>query len=196
MVRIKLAEEYLKQSKEALGSLDLKELNAIIDVLLEAYKKDKQVFIMGNGGSASLASHFACDLGKGTLQNPSDGKEKRFRVISLTDNSAVMTAYSNDLAYEHVFSQQLRNLLNEGDIVIGISASGNSKNVINAVCLAKKSNAVTIGLLGFGGGKLKDLVDFKILVDSYNYGIVEDTHSALQHIICFALKEKIKNQLS
>lgn len=191
MVRIELAEEYLKQSKEALGSLDLKELNSIINILLEAYKKDKQVFIMGNGGSAALASHFACDLGKGTLQNY-DGKEKRFRVISLADNSAVMTAYSNDLAYEHVFSQQLKNLLNEGDVVIGISASGNSKNIINAISMAKKSNSVTIGLLGFGGGKLKGLVDFKILVDSYNYGIVEDTHSALQHIICFALKEKIK----
>ena len=105
-----------------------------------------------------------------------------------------MTAYSNDLAYEHIFSQQLRNLLNHGDIVIGISASGNSKNVINAISLAKKSNAVTIGLLGFGGGKLKELVDFKLIVDSYNYGIVEDTHCALQHIICFALKEKIKKE--
>ena len=193
MVRIGLAEEYLKQSKEALSSLDLRDLNAIINILLEAYKKNKQVFIMGNGGSAALASHFACDLGKWTLQNPYDDREKRFRVISLADNSALMTAYSNDLAYEHVFSQQLKNLLNKGDIVIGISASGNSKNVINAISLAKKSNAVTIGLLGFGGGKLKGLVDLKILVNSYNYGIVEDSHSALQHIICFTLKEKIKN---
>ncbi len=147
---------------------------------------------MGNGGSASLASHFACDLSKGTLQNVHDDNEKRFRVISLTDNIALMTAYSNDLGYEHVFSQQLKNLVNEGDVVIGISASGNSKNVINAISLAKKSKAVSIGLLGFDGGKLKEIVDLKLWVNKDNYGIVEDVHSSLQHMICFAVKERVR----
>src|SRR3989338_5448665 len=156
------AEEYLNYFKKTLEYLDLKDLNDIINTLLKAYKEDKQIFIMGNGGSAVLASHFACDLGKGTLQNVYDDKEKRFRVISLTDNIALMTAYSNDLDYEHVFSQQLKNLVNANDVVIGISASGNSKNVINAIHLAKKNKAITIGLLGFDGGKLRDLVDFKI----------------------------------
>ena len=98
------AEEYLNYFKKTLEYLDLKDLNDIINTLLKAYKEDKQIFIMGNGGSAVLASHFACDLGKGTLQNVYDDKEKRFRVISLTDNIALMTAYSNDLDYEHVFS--------------------------------------------------------------------------------------------
>ena len=192
MVKIKLAEEYLNQFKENLESLDLVDLNNIIDSLLKAYTEDKQVFIMGNGGSAVLASHFACDLGKGTLQNVYDDDEKRFRVISLTDNIALMTAYSNDLDYEHVFSQQLKNLVNTADVVIGISSSGNSKNVINAINLAKKNKAITVGLLGFDGGKLKDIVDYKIIVKKIHYGVVEDIHSVLQHMICSIIREKLK----
>jgi len=187
------AEEYLNQFKKILESLNLEDLNNIIDSLLKAYRENKQVFVMGNGGSAVLASHFACDLGKGTLQNVYDDNEKRFRVISLTDNIALMTAYSNDLDYEHVFSQQLKNLVNTGDIVMGISASGNSKNVVNAINLAKKNKATTIALLGFDGGKLRDLVDFKIWVNNNNYGMVEDVHSALQHMICSIIREKIRN---
>ena len=187
------AEEYLNQFKKTLESLDLEDLNSIIDSLLKAYREDKQVFIMGNGGSAVLASHFACDLSKGTLNNVYNDKEKRFKIISLTDNVALMTAYSNDLGYEHVFSQQLKNLLNEDDIVIGISSSGNSSNIINAINLAKKNKAVTIGFMGFDGGKLKDIVDLKIWVNKNNYGMVEDIHSALQHMICSIIREKIRN---
>ena len=186
------AKDYLVQLKRAIDSADLSDFDDIISALLKAYKDNSQIFIMGNGGSASLASHFACDLSKGTLQNAHDDNEKRFRVISLTDNIALMTAYSNDLGYEHVFSQQLKNLVNEGDVVIGISASGNSKNVINAISLAKKSKAVSIGLLGFDGGKLKEIVDLKLWVNKDNYGIVEDVHSSLQHMICFAVKERVR----
>lgn len=187
-----MAKEYLEQFKNTLGSMDLKDLNNIIDNFLRAYKEGKQVFIMGNGGSAAIASHFACDLSKGTLQNVYDDEENRFRVISLTDNVALMTAYSNDLAYEYLFSQQLKNLVNPGDIVIGVSASGNSKNVINAINLAKKNKAVTIGLLGFDGGKLKDIVDFKIWVNKNDYGMVEDSHSALLHMICSIISDRLK----
>ena len=186
------AEKHIREFKNALDSLNMESLNKIIELLLTAYRENKQVFIMGNGGSAALASHFACDLSKGTLQNPYDEEEKRFRVISLTDNTPLMTAYSNDLNYEHVFSQQLKNLICQGDIVIAISSSGNSKNVINAVNLAKRNKAITIGFIGFGGGKLKEAADFEILVDSHNYGIVEDSHSAVNHIICSILKEKLK----
>jgi len=172
--------------------MDLNDLNSIIEHLLRVYKERKQVFIMGNGGSASTSSHFACDLSKGTLKNVYDDEEKGFRVISLTDNVALMTAYSNDLDYVHIFSQQLKNLVNEGDVVIGISASGNSQNVINAMNLARKNKAVTIGLLGFDGGKLKELVDFKIWVNKDNYGMVEDSHSALQHMICSIIGDRLK----
>lgn len=192
MINTELSKEYLGELIKALGSLNLEDFDAIVNILLKAYKENKQIFIMGNGGSAALASHFACDLGKGTLQNAYDDKEKRFKVISLADNTALMTAYSNDLSYEQVFSQQLKNLVNKDDIVIGISASGNSKNVINAIELAKKNKAITIGLLGFDGGKLKDIVDFKIWVNSHNYGIAEDIHLALQHMICFTIKERLK----
>ena len=145
---------------------------------------------MGNGGSASLASHFACDLGKGTLQNY-DSKEKRFRVISLTDNSAVMTAYSNDLAYEHVFSQQLRNLLNEGDIVIGISASGNSKNVLQAVKQAKKRGMFTIGLLGCNGGTIKGIVALPLVIPSQNTPRIQESHITIGHIICNLVEKEL-----
>lgn len=181
------------QLKTNLDFLDLKELDNIINLILKAYKENKQIFIMGNGGSAVLASHFACDLGKGTLQNVYDNKEKRFKVISLTDNVALLTAFSNDLDYKHVFSQQLTNLVNEGDVVIGISASGNSENVINAINLAKENKAVTIGFLGFDGGKLKRIVEHKVIVGSDNYGIVEDIHSVLQHMICSIVKEKLES---
>lgn len=192
VINTELAKKYLEELIKTLGSLNLKDFDGIVNILLKAYKENKQIFIMGNGGSAALASHFACDLGKGTLQNVHDDKEKRFRVISLADNTALMTAYSNDLNYEQVFSQQLKNLANAGDIVIGISASGNSKNVINAIELAKKNKVITIGLLGFDGGKLKDIVDFKIWVNIHNYGIVEDIHLALQHTICFTIKKRLK----
>ena len=193
MVKIDKVKEYLTKFMEALQSTDLSELDKIIGLLAEARKGDKQIFVMGNGGSATLASHFACDLGKGTLQDPYDENEKRFRVISLTDNAALMTAYSNDLAYEHVFSQQLKNLVREGDVVIGISSSGKSENIINAIKTAKDRKAKTIGLVGFDGGRLKDLVDFKVWVNKHDYGMVEDTHSILQHMICSILKERIKN---
>ena len=193
-IRIESAKKYLDQIKNSLDALSIEEINKIINVILQAYKNDKQIFIMGNGGSAVLASHFACDLGKGTLQNVYDEKEKRFRVISLTDNVAMMTAFSNDLGYEHIFSQQLNNLVNEGDVVIAISGSGNSKNVLDAVNLAKKNNAITVGFIGFDGGKLKDLVDFKIVVSSNHYGVIEDVHDILHHMIC-SIISSVKNSV-
>lgn len=194
-IKIKSAEEYLNQLKNNLEILDLKRIDRIVDTLLRAYKNNKQIFIMGNGGSAILASHFACDLRKETLQNIYANQEKKFKITSLTDNIALITAFSNDLGYEYIFSQQLNNLISEGDVVIGISASGNSKNIINAINLAKKNKAITIGFLGFDGGKLKDIVDFKILIKTDHYGIIEDIHSTLQHMICSILKEKIQKKI-
>lgn len=191
MNKTNFTEEYLGQFKEVLGSLDFGDFESIINILIKAYQENKQVFIIGNGGSASLASHFACDLGKGTVQNFSDDGEKRFKAISLTSNTALMTAYSNDMGYEHVFSQQLKNMIAEGDIVIAISASGNSENVVTAVNFAKKSKAITIGLIGFSGGKLKDIVDYKLWVNSNDYGIVESVHTVFEHMICSAIKERI-----
>ena len=149
---------------------------------------------MGDGGSASNASHFACDLGKGTLKRVYDGKEKRFRVISLTDNIVTITAFANDLSFEDIFVQQLHNLIDKGDVVIGISGSGNSPNVIKAIRYAQTCGAKTIGFLGFKtGGKLSKLVDYEITVQDNHYGRIEDIHLALGHLITDNLAE-LKNR--
>ncbi len=118
-------------------------------------------------------------------------QKKRFRAYSLTDNVATITAYGNDLNYEDIFVQQLRNLIQQGDILIAITGSGNSKNILKAIDLANEVGATTIGLLGFEGGKAKEMVDHKIIVKSNNYGIIEDLHLILEHMICQGLKTKI-----
>lgn len=173
---------YFDEIKKTIDKVSLKEVEEVIHVLHQAYKEDKQIFIMGNGGSASLASHFACDIGKGTLEKNYETK-KRFRVMSLTDNIATITAYANDLNYEEVFSQQLKNLVLPKDIVIAITGSGNSKNIIRGIEETLEMEGVTIGFTGFNGGRLKKIIDYNIHVPSRNYGIIEDTHTILTHII-------------
>lgn len=186
-------EKYFLEIKRSLESLDKTQIEKVIKILTNAYKNGKTVFILGNGGSASTASHLACDLGKGTLQRIYDNSEKRFRVISLTDNVAVMTAYANDLTFEDIFVQQLRNLIEKEDIVIAISGSGNSKNVIKAVEYSNRCGAKTIGFLGFkDGGKLGKIVHIAVKVNSMQYGPIEDVHSILGHTIS-ALIAKVKN---
>lgn len=175
---------YISELKRCLDKLDHKAVGKVIDILMEAYRNNKKVFIMGNGGAASNASHMACDLGKGTLQREYDENEPRFRVISLTDNVAIMTAFANDLSYEDIFLQQLRNLVEKDDVVIALSGSGNSINIIKAVEYAKKCQAKTIGFLGFKtGGKLAKIVDYAIIADSPFYGPSEDIQLILDHII-------------
>ncbi len=175
---------YFNELKRTIDNLDLKKICLATDILLEAYYKNKKIFILGNGGSASNASHMACDLGKGTLKRTYDNRERRFRVISLTDNVAVMTAFANDLSFNDIFLQQLRNLVEKDDVVIILSGSGNSKNIIKAVEYAKKRKAKTIGFLGFTrGGKLGKLVDCAIIAKSNHYGPCEDIQLILDHVI-------------
>lgn len=177
-------DEYLREITRCLSSLDKEKIELVIDVLVAAYKKDRKVFILGNGGAASTASHMACDLGKGTLQRVYDNTERRFRVISLTDNVAIMTAFANDLSFDDIFIQQLRNLVETDDVVIALSGSGNSRNVVKAVEYAKSCGAITIGILGFKtGGKLGRMVDYSIITDSNHYGPIEDIQSVINHII-------------
>jgi len=184
------SKNYFGQVKRAIDELDLEKIQKIAKKIYYVYKNDKQIFIMGNGGSASTASHFACDLGKGTLKNFYDDQEKRFKAISLTDNVATMMAFANDLCFEDIFVQQLKNLVNPGDIVIGISGSGNSANIIKAIEYAKRCGAKTIGFLGFKtGGKLHDLVDYEITVQDEHYGRSEDIHLMLVHLITDYLTE-------
>lgn len=180
----KFIEDYIAELMRCLQALDKEKIEEAIEMLMEAYKKGRKVFIMGNGGSASTASHMACDLGKGTLARVYDEGERRFKVYSLTDNVALMTAFANDLSFEEIFVQQLRNLVEAGDVVIALSGSGSSVNLIKAIRYAKKCKAKTIGFLGFKtGGKLGKLVDCAIIVDSKQYGPCEDIQLVLDHII-------------
>lgn len=179
---------YYKELHKVLEAVDHDALQRIAERLLEAYENDRSVFIFGNGGSASTASHMAADFSKGTLKNVYDSREKRFRVVSLTDNVAAMTAYANDLSYDDIFSQQLHNLVQPGDVVIGISGSGNTPNVIKALMHARQVGATTVGLLGFGsGGKAKEFCDLTIIAQSNNYGVIEDFHASVGHVLTTAL---------
>ena len=184
------ARNYLDSLKKNLDEIPLENVESITEILYQAYKENKQVFIMGNGGSASTASHFACDLGKGTII---EGKP-RFRVISLNDNISLITALSNDFGYDEVFREQLMNLVNQGDIVIAITGSGNSTNVLKAIDYARSRGAITIGFIGFDGGNLKERVDKEITVSSTNYGQVEDIHLTLEHLITQFFREKIDQE--
>lgn len=186
------AKEYIERLKEGLDKLDIETIEKIVDTLLIAMKNKKQIFIVGNGGSAATASHMACDLGKGTLKKMYDPTEERFRVISLTDNTPLLTALSNDVGYENVFSQQLNNLITRGDILIAISGSGNSENVIRAIKLAQDYKAIIIGILGADGGKIKELTDYSLIYGEKHYGRIEDAGSVLSHLICSWIKEKLK----
>lgn len=184
-------ENYIERLKEAVNKLDHQEIGKIVSLLLESRRLGQNVFIAGNGGSASTASHFACDLGKGTVKQYQDLEEVRFRAYSLTDNIATMTAYANDLSYEEVFAQQLKNLAKKGDLLIVITGSGNSKNILRLLEIAKKMQIITVGFLGFKGGEAAKLVDYRIVIQSEDYGIIEDLHLILEHSIC----DKIRKHL-
>ncbi len=154
-------------------------------LLEEAYLNGRRIFIMGNGGSAATASHFALDLAKNTIVPGAP----RLKAISLTDHVPLITAWSNDTAYEHIFEEQLANLIEPGDVVIAISASGNSLNLINALRLAEVSRAFTIGLLGAKGGKIKDMVDAYMLAPGQNIEQEEDAHMIVAHVITRHMRE-------
>lgn len=185
---------YFNKIKNILDDLPIDKIEKISEIILNAYRNDKQVFIMGNGGSAATASHFACDLGKGTTQGPIFRDKKRFKVISLNDNTSLVTALSNDCGYDSVFMEQLVNLVNKGDVVIALTASGNSQNILNAVKYAKEKGAITIAFTGFEGGKIKDIVDEHLITNSKEYGPVEDSHLILEHLICDYLRTRLKNE--
>ena len=180
-------EDYLRELKETFDKLPYSQIKKIKDILLQAYRENKKVFIMGNGGSATTASHFACDLAKGTAGK--DNSRKRFKAIALTDNVPLLTAWANDTAYENIFLEQLKNLLDTGDVVIALSGSGNSKNVLRAVEYANAQEAVTIGLTGFEGGKLKSMVKECLIVPSRRMEQIEDVHLILEHLLCFWLRK-------
>jgi D-sedoheptulose 7-phosphate isomerase len=171
---------YFATVQSVLNTVPFDAADAVVDVLMQANRAGRTVYICGNGGSATTATHFACDLAKRTIVEG----QPRFRVIALTDNIALMTALSNDISYDQVFAEQLRPLVRAGDVVIAISGSGNSPNVLNAVAVANAAGATTIGFCGFAGGRLKDMVDLPVHIPHHNMAMVEDIHLMLEHAIC------------
>jgi D-sedoheptulose 7-phosphate isomerase len=187
------AATYLADLKNVLDRLPLDKLDAIAAAIENAHAAGRQIFIIGNGGSAATASHMMNDLAKGTLGHKGDAPWKRFRVIALTDNVSLMTAWANDTDYNHIFSEPLKNLARPGDVLIAISASGNSPNILAAVEAAKQMGLTVLGLGGFSGGRLAQLADVSFVVPSHAYGPVEDVHMILDHILTGYLYEKLKS---
>lgn len=165
-------------------------IDEIVSVLLQAYDSSRMIYLFGNGGSAALASHFVCDLGKGAT----NGSSKRFKALAFTDNVPMMTAWANDARYEDIFAEQLSNFVQPNDVAFAISGSGNSPNVLKALKLARNSGAFTIGLTGFQGGSMKNLCDLCLIIPSDNMQIIEDLHLSVTHAVFTALRTKICEQ--
>ncbi len=177
--RTAFARGYIERLKSVLDGMPWNELSSVIEALEKAHSEDRQVFIAGNGGSAATASHMACDL---MLTTPKTGG-KGFRVIALTDNVAAITAAGNDESYADVFVAQMRTLANEGDVIILISGSGNSKNIVRAAEFAKVRGMKVFGFLGMGGGAVGSVCDRAVIVPSNDYGPIEDAHMIFDHLI-------------
>lgn len=177
--------EYVKAQKAALDSIPAAQVAELIGWLREAHRDGKQVFIFGNGGSAANASHFATDLGKGA----SDKLGKRFRVLSLTDNMAWLTALGNDYSYDEVFAGQLRNYGNPGDIAIGLSVSGNSPNCVKALEWARANGLRTAAMVGAKKGRMAEVAEQVLVIADTHYGRVEDAQMGICHLLCYAFME-------
>ena len=178
---------YLDRLISTLERLPIDDVERLSELLYRAYCDHKQVFTLGNGGSASTASHMAADLGKNTI----GPNMPRFRIMSLNDNVSLMTALSNDLGYENMFAEQLQNLIHPGDVLIVISGSGKSPNVLRAMEYARLRSAEVAALLGFDGGPAMDLADLAVRVDSRDYGVVEDAHLIINHILVEYFRERL-----
>jgi D-sedoheptulose 7-phosphate isomerase len=181
------ANSYFAFLNQTIKNLPFATIDQIAEILLRAYDAGHTVFLFGNGGSAALASHFACDLGKGTV----NGSRKRFRVLALTDNIPLITAWANDSEYQDVFAEQLANFVQHNDVALAISGSGNSPNVLRALSLAREAGAITVGLTGFQGGRMKELCDQCMIVPSDNMQIIEDLHVCVAHALFTAIRRRI-----
>ncbi|MFQ5802348.1 MAG: SIS domain-containing protein [Candidatus Methylomirabilales bacterium] len=184
--------EYLDEVARMLATLP-NQLGPFIDALYQAYLEDRPIFLIGNGGSAANASHFGQDLNKQTLPDPSVAK--RFRAVALTDNVSFLTALANDLGYESVFEQQLMTLGRQGDVLVAISVSGNSPNVLRAVGYANSRGMRTIGVTGCEGGRLLQIAQINVNVPSNDIGLVEAVHSVIFHLSILELRQRIMGWL-
>ena len=185
--------EYFTAYGQVLANLPYKDIDKAIAEIMAVYDRGSSIFTFGNGGSAALASHLACDLAKGTIIGQNG--YKRFRVLALTDNIALMTAWANDNCYDQIFAQQLQNFVVPGDLAFAISGSGNSPNVLRGLELAREHGARTLGLTGFKGGKLKALCDVCIVLPSENMQIIEDFHLSVTHAISSVIRQKVSHSV-
>lgn len=183
-------QQYAAEIKDTLDWLPWQDIQQVVDLLRKAWLADRQIFIMGNGGSAATASHTACDLSKNTAV----AGVRRLRVMSLNDNMAHFSAYANDNGYDQVFAEQLNNLIHSGDVVIAISASGNSPNVLRGVERARECGATTIGWCGYHGGRLAQIVDMAVVIPSHNIEQIEDIHLMLGHMVTVALRQLMREE--
>jgi len=181
--------EYIHLQKAALDSIPAEAVSEVIARFAQALKEDRQIFIFGNGGSASNASHFITDLGKGA----SDKLAKRFRCLSLNDNISWITALGNDYSYEDVYLRQLQNFARPGDIVMTLSVSGNSPNLVKAIDWAVDNGLYTVALVGAKRGRLAEIAEKVLVIDSEHYGRVEDAQMGICHMICYAFMENPKS---
>lgn len=183
--------EYFASYREVLAHLPYNDIEKAVAEIMVAYDRGSSIFTFGNGGSAALASHLACDLGKGTIIGQNG--HKRFRVLALTDNIPLVTAWANDQCYDQIFAQQLQNFVVPGDLAFAISGSGNSPNVLRGLELAREYGARTLGLTGFEGGKMKALCDVCVVLPSDNMQIIEDFHLSVTHAISSVIRQKVSH---
>ncbi len=181
------AGQYLNGLKSVFDRFDFEAFDAIAECILEAYRGDRTIFTMGNGGSASTASHFAVDINKGCCLD----LEKKFKLICLNDNICTLLALANDISYDSVFVEPLKNFFRPNDLVIGISGSGNSENVLKAIRYAKERGGKTIGLTGFSGGRLARTADIALIAASDDMQKVEDLHLIVVHMILQAVHRSL-----
>ena len=187
---VDLIDAYLSELESVVHQLSRDEVRAVAEALMENWRARRQLFLLGNGGSAATASHMMNDINKFASV---EGRH-RFRAIALTDNVPLLTAVGNDQSYAEVFVEPLRNLLQAGDAVVAISASGNSPNVLAAVEYAQANGARVIAFCGRPGGRLAQLADLKVIIPSDRIGQQEDGHLILNHVLCFALRERIRQE--
>jgi len=183
--------DYVSTVQRLLNDIDVDAIDRTVELLVTAYNNDRRVVLCGNGGSASTASHLVCDLMKNIFL---DGG-KPFEVVALTDSPALISAWANDTHFENVFAGQARTWLRAGDVLIAISGSGNSGNVLNAVEVARAVGATSIGWCGYSGGKLAQIVDLAVVVHQRNMQQVEDLHLIIGHIVFSALRDRVKGLL-
>jgi D-sedoheptulose 7-phosphate isomerase len=181
---------YFERLRATIDRIPLERIERVGEILFRAYENNKQVFVVGNGGSAATASHMACDLGKNTI----GPNQRRFRILSLTDNTPLLSALANDVGYDHVFSEQLVNLIQPGDVLIVLTGSGRSPNILKAMRYARDRASTVIALLGFDGGSARELADELVLVPSDDYGLIEDLHMILNHVLVGYFRERLENE--